>query len=156
LIKKTVRLDSVRLQGGGTKMFLKVYVSKAAKGVFYLAGIPTWDPLKQVLFLDSMDYHIESKQWLMKSASYLLDGVIKQKLQQYSTFNFSEKLIGLTSSLATQMNRTIYTGISSRGYINKFSIDKMEAADTGIFIQGAAEGKLWLDINAAALLKNFL
>jgi len=156
LIKKSVRIDSVRLQGGGSKMFLKVYVSKAAKGVFYLEGVPTWDPVKQVLFLDKMDYHIESKQWLLNSASYLLDGIIMQKLQQYSTFNFSDKLTGLTGSLVGQMNRTIYPGINSRGYINKFSIDKIEAADTGIFIQGAAEGKLWLDINAQALLKQYL
>lgn len=156
LIKKSVRIDSVRLQGGTSKMFLKVFVSKAAKGVFYLEGVPTWDPVKQVLFLDKMDYQIESKQWLLNSASYLLDGVIKQKLQQYATFNFAEKLQDLTKSLATQMNRTIYPGINSRGYINKFSIDKIEAADTGIFIQGVAEGKLWLDINAQSLLRQFL
>jgi hypothetical protein len=156
LIKKTVRIDSVKLQGGGAKMFLKVYVSRAAKGVFFLEGIPTWDPVKQVLFLDKMDYHIESKQWLLNSATYLLDGMIMQKLQQYSRFEFADKLKGLTGSLVGQMNRNIYPGINSRGYINKFSIDKIEAAETGIFIQGAAEGKLWLDIDAQALLKNFI
>ncbi|HSC52803.1 MAG TPA: DUF4403 family protein [Phnomibacter sp.] len=156
IIKKTIRIDSARLQGGGTKMFVKVYVSRAAKGVFYLEGVPVWDPVKQELYLDKMDYQVQTKQWLLNSASYLLDGVIMQKLQQYTRFNFSEKLKGLTQSIVDQMNRNIYPGINSHGYVNKFSLDKIEAADKGIFVQGAAEGKLWLDINPQALLQQYL
>ncbi|MCA0381831.1 MAG: DUF4403 family protein [Bacteroidetes bacterium] len=156
LFKKTVRIDSVRMQGGGRKMFLKVYVSKAAKGVFFLEGIPKWDMLKQELYMDSLDYHIESKQWLVKSASYLLDGTITNKLKDYSRFNFTEKMTEMTTAIAEQMNREVYPGIQSKGYVNRFVLEKIEAAANGLFIQGAAEGKLFLNIEAQQLLKQFL
>jgi Domain of unknown function (DUF4403) len=135
---------------------LKVYVSKAAKGVFFLEGIPKWDMLKQELYMDSLDYHIESKQWLVKSASYLLDGTITNKLKDYSRFNFTEKMTEMTTAIAEQMNREVYPGIQSKGYVNRFVLEKIEAAANGLFIQGAAEGKLFLNIEAQQLLKQFL
>jgi hypothetical protein len=156
LFKKTVKIDSVKLQGADQKMIVKVFVSKAAKGVFYLEGTPTWDPVTQSLYFDKLDYHIESRQWLLQSASYLLDNVITQKLKQYTTFNFSGKLQEMTAAISQQMNRSLYPGINSNGFVNRFSIDKIEAAAGGLFVQGAAEGKLWLNVNAQQLLQQFL
>jgi hypothetical protein len=155
LLKKTVRIDSVRLQGGGEKMFIKVFVSKAAKGVFFLEGKPTWNPEKQQLYFDQLDYHIESKQWLVKSAGYLLDGTITNKLSAYSTFDLSERARLLVSSMSQQMNRQLYPGVNSRGFLNKFSIDSMQAVADGLHVQGMAEGKLWVDINAQQLLQQW-
>jgi len=156
LLKKSVRIDSVRLQGGGEKMFIKVFVSKAAKGVFFLEGKPTWNPEKQQLYFDQLDYHIESKQWLVKSASYLLDGTITSKLAAYSTFDLSERAKSLIGSIAQQMNRQLYPGVNSRGFLNKFSIDSMQAVANGLHVQGMAEGKLWIDVNAQQLLQQWL
>jgi hypothetical protein len=156
LLKKTVRIDSVRLQGGGEKMFIKVFVSKAAKGIFFLEGKPTWNPEKQQLYFDQLDYHIESKQWLVKSASYLLDGTITSKLAAYSTFDLSERAKSLIGSIAQQMNRQLYPGVNSRGFLNKFSIDSMQAVANGLHVQGMAEGKLWIDVNAQQLLQQWL
>jgi hypothetical protein len=157
LLKKTVRIDSMRFQGGVTnKIIVKVYVSKAAKGVFYLEGVPRWDLQKQELWLDSLDYHIETKQFLIRTASLLLDGTITNKLKAYTRFNLQEKVKDLNNGLMTQMNRSIYPGVSSKGYITKLSIDDMKASDKGIFIAAAAEGKLWIDVDAGVLLGNFL
>ena len=146
----------MRLQGGGEKMFIKVFVSKAAKGVFFLEGKPTWNPEKQQLYFDQLDYHIESKQWLVKSASYLLDGTITSKLAAYSTFDLSERAKSLIGSIAQQMNRQLYPGVNSRGFLNKFSIDSMQAVANGLHVQGMAEGKLWIDVNAQQLLQQWL
>lgn len=156
LFKKTVRIDSIKLQGGGQKLFIKVYVSKAAKGVFYMEGVPTWDGGQMKLYFDQLDYHIETRQWLLKQASYLMDGTIAQKLKENTTFEFGQRMDTLTRQLAAQMNRSLYPGVSSRGYLNKFALEKIEAGSDGLFIQGSAEGKLWLDINAQQLLQQFL
>lgn len=156
LLKKTVRIDSVKLQGGGAKMIVQVFVSKAAKGVFYLEGIPSWDATKQVLYFDQLDYHIQSKQLLLNSASYLMEGIIVQRLKQYTTFHFADQLYAMTGSIARQLNRPIYPGINSQGFINKFSIDKMEAGANGLQVQGAAEGQLSINIDAQQLLLRFL
>jgi hypothetical protein len=156
LLKKTVRIDSVKLQGGISRIIVKVFVSKAAKGVFYLEGIPTWDAQKQELWLDSLDYHIDTKQFLIRTTSALLDGTITTKLKAYTRFNLQQKVKDLNAGLMAQMNRNIYPGVSSKGYISRLSVDDMKASDNGIFIAAGAEGQLWMDIDAGLLLANFL
>ena len=156
LLKKTVRIDSMKLQGGISKIIVKVFVSKAAKGVFYLEGIPKWDLQKQELWLDSLDYHIDTRQFLIRTASSLLDGTITNKLKAYTRFNLTQKVTDLNASLISQMNRAVYPGVSSKGYLTRLSVDDLKASDKGIFIAAGAEGKLWMDIDADLLLKNFL
>lgn len=156
LLKKSIRIDSLKLQGGTAHIIVKVFVSKAAKGVFYLEGTPAWDAQKQELWLDSLDYHIETKQFLLRTASSLLDGTITSKLKAYTRFNLREKIVQLNASLLAQMNRDIFPGVTSKGFISKMNIDEMKASDKGIFIAAAAEGKLWMDLDADLLLNNFL
>lgn len=156
LLKKTVRIDSVKLQGGISRIIVKVYASKAAKGIFYLEGKPSWDPEKQDIWLDSLDYHIDTKQFLIRTASSLLDGTITSKLKSYTRFNLQQKIVQLNKSLTAQMNRTLYPGITSKGYISKLSMDDLKASDKGLFLAAAAEGKLWMDIDAGLLMGNFL
>jgi hypothetical protein len=152
LFKKTVRVDSINLLGGAGKIFVKVYVSKAAKGVFYLEGKPMWDATSQTFWLDSLDYQISTRQLLVRSASALLDGTITNKLKTYTRFNLAEQVKALNSSLLAQMNRSVYPGISSKGYLSRLYVDQLVCSNTSVFIAGGAEGKLWMDVDAAALL----
>ena len=156
LFRKTVRVDSVRLQGGDEKMFIKVFVSKAARGVFYLEGKPAWDAARQQLYFDELDFHLESRQWLLHSASYLLDGTITQRLRQYSTFDLGSRVQDMMNAVARHMNRPLYPGVDSRGTIQAFSIDSMQAVAQGLHVQGRVEGKLWVDVDAARLLQQWL
>jgi hypothetical protein len=50
-------------------MILKVYASKAVKGIFYLEGKPTWDPIKQEIWLDSLDYILIRNKYYCETAS---------------------------------------------------------------------------------------
>lgn len=86
----------------------------------------------------------------------MLDGTITSKLAAYSTFDFSERARSLIGSIAQQMNRQLYPGVNSRGFLNKFSIDSMQAVANGLHVQGMAEGKLWIDVNAQQLLQQWL
>ncbi len=156
MFKKTIRIDSMKLQGGISRIIVKVFVSKGAKGVFYLEGKPVWDGQKQELWLDSLDYHIQTKQFLVRTASSLLDGTITSKLKEYTHFNLQQKVKDLNAGLIAQMNRNIYPGINSKGYLLKMNVDEMQASDKGIFIAASAEGKLWIDVDAGVLLTKFL
>ncbi|TAD81306.1 MAG: DUF4403 family protein [Bacteroidetes bacterium] len=152
VFKKTVRIDSINLLGGSGKIYVKVFVSKAARGVFYLEGKPMWDAAKQEFWLDSLDYQITTKQLLIRTASNLLDGTIATKLKAYTRFNLADRVKALNSSLVAQMNRSVYAGITSRGYLARLYVDQIVASNTGVLVAGGAEGKLWLNVDAAALL----
>jgi Domain of unknown function (DUF4403) len=156
LLKKTVRIDSVRLLGGGEKLFIKVYVSKAIKGVIYLEGKPVWDPVTRILEVNELDYHVDTKQVLVKSAVGLMDGTIAKKMKEYTRYELGAKMDTLRTGLQDQMNREITKGIFSKGNIFTLQVDKLLAQPTGIFIGGSVKGDLWLEVDAGAMIQAYL
>ncbi len=156
LLKKTVRIDSLRLLGGGEKIFIKVYVSKAIKGVIYMEGTPVWDAAKKVLEVNDIDFEVQTKQVLVKSAASLLDGTIAKKIKEYTRFDLGEKVTALRSQLQEQMNREITNGITSHGTIEKLEVDRLVAQPTGIFIGGSLKGELWLNVDAGAMIAAYM
>ena len=156
LLKRTVRIDSARLLGGGEKVFIQLYLSRAVKGVVYLEGRPEWDALKKVLDVKEIGYELKSKQVLVKSASWLLDGTIEKKLKEYTKFDLAEKADSLKGQLQAQMNRSLAQGIQSHGQIEKLEVDKLIAQPEGIFIGGSLKGKLWLTVDAGAMVAAYL
>ncbi len=156
MLKKTVRIDSVRLLGGGEKLYIKVYVSKAIKGVIYLEGRPVWDPVARVLEVNDLDYHVESKQVLVKSAVGLMDGAITRKMKEYTRYELGAKMDTLRMGLQDQMNREITRGIYSKGKIAALQVDKLVAQPAGIFIGGSVKGDLWLEVDAGAMIQAYL
>ena len=156
LLKKTIRIDSLKFQGGVEgQVLMKVYVSRAARGVFYLVGKPTFDKTNKIFYLDSVDYHLDSKQFLLRSASWILDDMIVKKLKEYTSISLAGELTELYKTAGAQLNRNIYPGINSKGYLRAINVNELAASNKGIFIAGMTEGKFWIDVDAENLIKKF-
>jgi hypothetical protein len=156
VFKKTVRIDSMRLLGGGEKVYIQVFLARAIKGVVYLEGQPVWDPVARVLEIKEIDYEIKSKQVLVRSAAWLMDGTIEKKLKEYTRFDLGAKADTLRNELQVQMNRELVKGITSRGIIEQLTVEKLLAQPDGIFIGGSLKGKLWLTIDAGAMIAAYM
>lgn len=155
LLKKTIRIDSMQLKGAATGIIVKVFASKAANGVFYLEGKPKWNSATQELWLDSLDYHIETRQWLIRTASSMFDGTITNKLKTYTRFNLQQNLKDLIAAVKDQMNRELYPGVTSKGFLSKLTVDQIKASEKGVYVAATAEGKLWIDVDAGSLITKF-
>lgn len=155
LLKKTVRIDSMRLLGGGEKLFVQVYLSKGIKGVVYLEGKPVWDPVQHVMEIKEMSFDIKSQQILVKSAAWLLDGTIEKKMKEYTRFDVKEKADSLKSQLAISMNRELMPGIKSHGTIEQMVVEKLIAQPDGVFVGGNVRGKLWVTVDAGTLINKY-
>lgn len=155
LLKKTVRIDSLKLLGGGDKIFIKVYLSKAIKGMVYLEGKLFWDAEKQFLEITDLKYEIKTRQVLVRSAAYLLDGTIEKKLKEYTRFDVAARVNDLSLQLNEQMNREIAPGIKATGLISMLKVDKLIAQPGGIYVAGTAQGNLNVNIDAATLIAQY-
>jgi hypothetical protein len=152
ILKKTIRIDSLRLLGGGEKIFIQVYLSKGIKGIVYLEGKPIWDPVQHVMEIKDMTFEIRSRQILVKSAAWLLDGTIEKKMKEYTRFDVKEKADLLRSELTTSMNRELMPGIKSKGAIEQMFVEKLIAQPDGVFVGGNIRGRLWVTIDAGTLI----
>jgi len=154
--KRTIRVDSARLLGGGAKMYVQVYLSKGVKGTVFLEGKPNWDATLMELRMDSLEFHMKSKQLLVRAASWIMDGAIERKIKEACVFQLAERLKMTQNMVTIKMNQLLYPGIYSKGFINKLLVESLAVNPTGIDIGAAAAGRLFLDIDGEALLKQFL
>lgn len=156
LLKKTIRIDSVRMLGGGEKVFLKVYLSRGIRGSVFLEGKPVWDGITQKLEIKEVDYELKTRQLLVKSATWLMDGTIEKKLQEYTRFDLAEKVTELKNQLEAQLNREIAPGIQSKGRVFSLKVEKLTGQPEGIYVSGSMQGFLGLNVDAGRLITAYL
>ena len=140
LFQKTIRLDSVRLSGGGSKMFVQVFLSKAIKGTVFLEGVPNYDVAAQLVKMDSLRFHIESKQLLIRTAAWLMNGAIEKKIKEACRFELGGRLQNIQNQLTVKMNLQLYAGIWSKGYLNRLGVDTISLNPGGIDLGASADG----------------
>lgn len=156
LLKKTVRIDSVLLSGSGAKTMVQAYLSKGIKGVVYLEGLPNWNASAGEFRVDSLDFHIQTKQFLLKTASWLFDGTIEKKIKEACRFQLADKLKAMQYAIIKKMNQPVYAGIQSKGFISQLNVDNIVPYVSAVDLNASAAGKLFLDIDGASILKQFI
>jgi len=155
IFKRNIRVDSVRLLGGGSKMYVQVYLSKGIKGIVYLEGKPNWDVTLLQLRMDSLAFHLKSRQLLVRTAGWVMDGAIEKKIKEACKFQLADRLKAIQYMITVKMNQQLYGGIYSKGYVNKLILENLVTNPTGIDIGASAAGRLFLDVDGEALLKQF-
>lgn len=156
LFSKTIRMDSVKLLGGGSKMYVQVFLSKGIKGTVFLEGVPNYEVATQQLKMDSLSFYIESKQLLVRTAGWLMNGTIERKIKEACQFDLAARLKNIRNQLTIKMNQSLYAGIASKGYINRLGVDKIILNPGGIDIGASATGRMLMDIDGATLLKSYM
>lgn len=156
LFRKTIRIDSVRLLGGGSRMFVQVFLSKGIRGTIFLEGVPNYDAAAQQIKMDSLRFHIESRQLLVRTAIWLMNGTIEKKIEEACQFELAARLKNIQNQLTVKMNQQLYTGIRSKGYLNRLGVDKIILNPGGIDIGASAAGRMLMDVDGEALLKAYI
>ncbi len=80
--KKTVRVDDLRLYGEENQVVVDMDVSGDYAGKLAISGRPEYEPRSNRIKLRDMDFTVDTKSFLLKSASWMLKSVIVNKMQK--------------------------------------------------------------------------
>lgn len=102
--KKYIKITDVRVYPN--RQFLVTEVSMVGKvsGTIYVQGIPAFDTLNKELFLDQLDFEIDSKNKLLKSANWLVHGVFLKKMSKALRYSYAEDLIEAEKQAEAYLN----------------------------------------------------
>lgn len=131
--KKKVYLDSIQLWHSDRKLIIGVQTSGAVKGWVYLRGFPKYNKETSELYLGELDYHVNSKNVLVKSVNWLLSGKILKLIQDHSKYAMKKDLDDLRKELVKQLNG--YTPMESvviRFKLNAFEFEEIHLTNTAI------------------------
>jgi hypothetical protein len=144
MIKKNlVIFDSMEVQGAlNNKLNLKVAFSGKRKGTLFLVGTPVFDSVQQIITFPDLTFDLNTKNALLKSAKWLFNSKITDKLQEFAVFDLKPHLIEVKKSIEKELNREISIGIHLKGSIKDVSVGKIYPTNSQLLIRVHADGKM--------------
>ena len=130
------------------KMIIALDILGSINGTIYLSGIPNYNPITKEIYFDQMDYVLNTKGILTKSANWLLQGTILRKIQENCRYSIKGNLEEGKKSMNPYLsNYSPMKGVFVNGTLNDFEIEKVELTDKAIIAFITTSGKMSISID---------
>lgn len=131
--KKPVVLDSIDVWHSEGKLIIATQLSGRVKGWLYLRGVPKFNQETQEIFLDELDYHMNTKNALVKTLNWMLSGKILRLMQENARYSIKKDLDDLKKEMTQQLNNySPFEGTKLKFSINELKFIDLKMSDSGL------------------------
>ncbi len=146
-----VTVTSVDLYGNGDHLIVKAGLVGSVNGTVYLRGKPYYDPATQTVSLQNLEYDLDTRNKLLKTANWLLKGTFLRRLAEAFKVPVGPQLAEAKENLQEKLNNNqIVKGIYLNGQIDELVPSSVVITPDAIFAVVLAKGKV--DVKIAGLL----
>lgn len=139
--RRSVMVDSVSVWGVGNKLGIMAKLSKDVVGTVYLIAKPTYNTQKRSIELVEVDFTAKSKNAVLKSASWLADGLFARRLQEALVFPIGVELDKAKASINSQLSNYTYQNLFTlKGNVSNLVLNGVKITPAGIHVSVAAVG----------------
>lgn len=142
LKKKYIQIDSVRISClDNQRLLIGMRFSGSKKGVIYLTGKPVIDGNEQTFHFQELDFDIQTKNVLLKSAGWLFNDRILNELNKASTI----QLTPLLDQLKTQITRQLHFKVGDFTVTGKsytIEIERIIPSTEGLYLRSLFKGQI--------------
>jgi hypothetical protein len=144
--KITIQKVDLWLKDG--KMIFALNMEGSVDGTLYLSGIPNYNTITKEIYFEQMDYVLNSKSILTKTANWLLQGSILKKIQENCRYSVGDNLEEAQKSMLPYLNNfSPMKGVFVNGSLDEFYFEKVELTDKAIIAFIKASGKMRVNID---------
>lgn len=145
---KKVIVNKVDLWHKNGKMIIALGLSGSINGTVYLTGVPTYDAVKSEIYFEDIDYILDTKNALMKTANWLGQGIILKKIKENMRYSIKTEMEEAQKQLAGYMqNYSPSSGILVNGKVDDIVLDKIQLTNQAIVATLKTSGKVSLTID---------
>lgn len=145
---RKITVQKVDLWHKDGKMIIALDMTGSIDGTIYLAGYPNYNAVTKEIYFDQLDYVLNTKGVLTKTANWLLSGMILKKIQESCRYSIKGNLDdGKKNMLPYLNNYSPMKGVFVNGTLNDFEFDKVELTDKAIiaFIKTSGQMNVKID-----------
>ncbi|WP_246439966.1 DUF4403 family protein [Rhabdobacter roseus] len=138
-----VEVTSIALFGQNEKLVIKAGLKGSLNGFIYLKGTPTYDPDTKMLSLHDLDYDLDTRNVIFKTANWLLQGKFARMMEKQMVFPLGEQMEEAKKGIQqTLSRRKLADGVELRGTLNEVLPDKVYLTPEHIYAVVFATGKV--------------
>ncbi len=100
-----IKITNATIFGSGQKLFMKIKTEGDINTTIYLNGKPRFDSLDNSLHFDNFDYDLQSEQYLLSTADWMLKGTVKQEIQKLLILPMDNYIKKLPTTIQTALSK---------------------------------------------------
>ncbi len=146
--KYKVKIEDMMIYASGDKVAVKTDISGSIKGTIYLTGVPIYDELNQSIFIKNVDFDIDTRNKLLKTANWMMNGAIEKKLEKSLVFPLKDQLDESKKLIQkTLQNNRIQPGVLLMGKLTTLEPKDVLITKDGIRAFVEAKGNLEIKVD---------
>lgn len=146
--KRKIIVQKVDLWQKEGKMIVALDVLGSISGTIYLSGVPKYNASTKEIYFDEMDYVLDTKEILTKTANWLLQGMILNKIKENCKYSIQTNLEeGKKNMLPYLTNYSPMKGVFVNGKMNDFIFEKISLNENAIIAFITTTGKMNISID---------
>jgi hypothetical protein len=130
---KKIKVQNVAIWHKEGKMIIALDLIGSLNGTIYLAGFPQYNADTKEIYFDKLDYAIDTKSALMRTANWLAQGYILRKIQESCRYSIKGNLEeGKQNMLHYLKNYSPMPGVFVNGSIDDIQFQKIQLTNKAI------------------------
>lgn len=150
--KHVIKVTSVEMYGSRQKVIVKLGIngktgnglfSKKLMGDIFMEGVPKYNPSKQAIEITQFNYSLQSRDVLIKSASWIFKSAFKKQMEPYLTYSIKVELDDARKLVRESLYNTPLNDLASlKGRLNELDVVDVYLDKDGFVILFKASGDL--------------
>jgi hypothetical protein len=130
---KKVKVQNVAIWHKNDKMVIALDVLGTVNGTIYLTGFPQYNEQTKEVFFDKLDYALDTKSKLMRTANWLAQGLVLRKIQESCRYSIVPNLEEGKQTMATYLkNYSPMPGVFVNGKMEDIQFQKIQLTNKAI------------------------
>ncbi|MES2630312.1 MAG: DUF4403 family protein, partial [Bacteroidota bacterium] len=141
--KRKVTVNKVDLWQKDGKLIVALDLAGSVTGKVYLAGVPQYNRELQEIYVDQLDFVLDTKSRLQKGAGWLAQGLIIKKIQENCRYSIKPNLEQGKKDMQQYLkNYSPVKGIVVNGSLESLDFDNIKLSNKAIVAFITATGKM--------------
>jgi hypothetical protein len=140
---RKIKIQDVTIWHKSGKMVIALDLAGSVNGTIYLAGFPKYNDDKKEIYFDHLDYVLDTKNKLMRSANWLAQGLILRKIQENCRYSIKSNLEEGKKTMLTYMNNySPMTGVFVNGKMEDIQFKEIQLTKNAIIAFVKVNGEI--------------
>ena len=130
---KKVKVQNVAIWHKDGKLVIALDLLGSVNGTIYLNGIPQYNETTKEIYFDKLDYVLDTKSRLMRTANWMAQGIILKKMEESCRYSIKQNLDEAKQSMMPYLkNYSPMPGVFVNGKMEDIQFQKIQLTNQAI------------------------
>ncbi|MBC9794343.1 DUF4403 family protein [Sinomicrobium weinanense] len=146
--RKKVVVRGVDIWQKDGKIIIALDVTGSVNGIIYLTGYPQYNEITKEVYFDKLDYVLDTKNALLRSAQWLAGNRVLLQLQEKCRYSIEPNLMEGKENVEHYLeNYSPMKGVFVNGSVQEIILDKIQLSDTAMVAFIKLKGKVSVTVD---------